>query len=68
MGFDDSRRPGFDHWVSFRGQGTYLDHVVNVDDLRSDPRETRNLVDDPAAREGLTRMRGELERLVRAAR
>lgn len=31
MGFDDSRRPGFDHWISFKGQGTYLDPVVNVD-------------------------------------
>ncbi|HEX8499071.1 MAG TPA: sulfatase [Pyrinomonadaceae bacterium] len=31
MGFDDSRRPGFDHWVSFKGQGVYLDPVVNVD-------------------------------------
>ncbi|HEX8352370.1 MAG TPA: sulfatase [Pyrinomonadaceae bacterium] len=31
MGFDDSRRPGFDHWVSFKGQGTYIDPVVNVD-------------------------------------
>jgi N-acetylglucosamine-6-sulfatase len=31
MGFDDSRRPGFDHWVSFKGQGTYFDPVVNVD-------------------------------------
>ncbi len=28
---DDSRRPGFDHWVSFKGQGTYYDPVVNVD-------------------------------------
>jgi arylsulfatase A-like enzyme len=31
MGFDDSRRPGFDHWVSFKGQGAYLDPVVNID-------------------------------------
>ena len=31
MGFDDSRRPGFDRWVSFKGQGAYLDPVVNVD-------------------------------------
>ena len=31
MGFDDSRRPGFDHWISFKGQGAYLDPVVNVD-------------------------------------
>lgn len=31
MGLDDSRRPGFDHWISFKGQGIYLDPVVNVD-------------------------------------
>lgn len=31
MGGDDSRRPGFDRWVSFRGQGVYLDGVVNDD-------------------------------------
>lgn len=37
-------------------------------DLQSDPRETRNLVGDPAAREDLIRMRGELERLLQAAR
>ncbi|HEY0097726.1 MAG TPA: sulfatase [Pyrinomonadaceae bacterium] len=30
MGLDDSRRPGFDHWISFKGQGIYLDPVVNV--------------------------------------
>jgi N-acetylglucosamine-6-sulfatase len=27
----DAPRPGFDHWVSFRGQGTYHDPVLNVD-------------------------------------
>lgn len=31
MGNDDSRRPGFDHWVSFRGQGEAVDPVLNVD-------------------------------------
>ena len=31
MGSDDSRRPGFDRWVSFRGQGIYVDGVVNED-------------------------------------
>jgi len=34
MGFDDGRRPGFDHWVSFRGQGLYINPVVNMDDRR----------------------------------
>jgi N-acetylglucosamine-6-sulfatase len=30
MGNDDSARPGFDHWVSFKGQGQYFDPVINV--------------------------------------
>jgi arylsulfatase A-like enzyme len=34
MGDDDTRRPGFDHWISFRGQGLFLDPVVNVDGER----------------------------------
>ena len=28
---DDSPRPGYDHWASFRGQGTYADPLLNVD-------------------------------------
>lgn len=31
MGNDDSPRPGFDRWVSFRGQGQYVDPVLNED-------------------------------------
>ncbi len=31
MGLDDTRRPGFDRWVSFKGQGIYIDGVVNED-------------------------------------
>ncbi len=31
MGNDDSPRPGFDHWVSFKGQGVYTDPAINVD-------------------------------------
>jgi arylsulfatase A-like enzyme len=35
MGQDtDAPRPGFDHWVSFRGQGVYVDPVLNVDGER----------------------------------
>jgi len=30
MGVDDSPRPGFDHWVSFPGQGESMDPVFNV--------------------------------------
>ena len=29
MGWDDSRRPGFDNWISFKGQGIYVDGVIN---------------------------------------
>jgi len=31
MGNDDTRRPGFDRWVSFKGQGSYLDPEINDD-------------------------------------
>ena len=35
MGNDtDEPRPGFDHWVSFRGQGVYENPVLNVDGKR----------------------------------
>ena len=29
MGLDDSRRPGFDRWISFKGQGIFVNGVVN---------------------------------------
>src|SRR5215207_8023926 len=31
MGNDDSPRPGFDRWVSFRGQGSCNDPDLNID-------------------------------------
>ncbi len=31
MGTDDTPRPGFDRWVSFKGQGVYYDTPLNVD-------------------------------------
>jgi N-acetylglucosamine-6-sulfatase len=31
MGNDDSPRPGFDRWVSFKGQGVYHDPMINFD-------------------------------------
>ncbi|HAV61153.1 MAG TPA: aryl-sulfate sulfohydrolase [Verrucomicrobiales bacterium] len=31
MGNDNSRRPGFDHWVCLEGQGTSFNPVMNVD-------------------------------------
>ena len=35
MGNDDSPRPGFDRWVSFRGQGVYIDADFNIDGRQS---------------------------------
>jgi arylsulfatase A-like enzyme len=34
MGNDDTARPGFDHWVGIKGQGTSFDPVLNVDGKR----------------------------------
>ena len=35
MGHDnDEPRPGFDHWASFKGQGTYVDPVININGKR----------------------------------
>ena len=35
MGHDnDEPRPGFDHWVSFKGQGTYFDPELNINGKR----------------------------------
>lgn len=34
MGLDDTARPGIDHWVSVRGQGSYLDPEFNVNGRR----------------------------------
>ena len=31
---DDAPQPGFDHWVSFRGQGEYFDPVLNINGRR----------------------------------
>ena len=28
---DDAPRPGFDKWISFRGQGVYNDPALNID-------------------------------------
>ncbi len=30
-GVSDEPRPGFDHWVSFRGQGAYYNPTLNID-------------------------------------
>ncbi len=34
MGNDDTPRPGFDHWVCLKGQGTSFDPLLNVDGKR----------------------------------
>jgi N-acetylglucosamine-6-sulfatase len=31
---NDDPRPGFDHWISFQGQGVYVDPVLNVGGVR----------------------------------
>ena len=33
-GASDDPRPGFDHWVSFRGQGPYVDPTLNINGTR----------------------------------
>jgi N-acetylglucosamine-6-sulfatase len=33
-GESDRPRPGFDHWISFRGQGVYYDPVFNINGRR----------------------------------
>ncbi|HVR44742.1 MAG TPA: sulfatase [Thermoanaerobaculia bacterium] len=34
-GHTDDRQPGFDRWVSFPGQGVYVDPVLNIDGERA---------------------------------
>jgi N-acetylglucosamine-6-sulfatase len=33
-GSSDEPRPGFDHWMSFRGQGQYIDPTLNINGTR----------------------------------
>ncbi len=33
---EDHPRPGFDHWVSFKGQGTYFNPTLNLNGTRRD--------------------------------
>jgi len=39
----DDPRPGFDHWVSFKGQGVYFDPVLNVNGA---PQQVRGYTTD----------------------
>lgn len=38
MGNDDSPRPGFDRWVSFKGQGSYIDPGIKEDGREVNPK------------------------------
>jgi len=50
MGEVDARpQPGFDHWVSFRGQGTYRDPMLNINGRQQrTPGYTTDLLTDQA--------------------
>ena len=49
MGNDDTARPGFDHWVSMKGQGTSFDPVLNVNGRRRSFRgHTTDVLNDQA--------------------
>ena len=57
MGADDSRRPGFDRWVSFKGQGAYIDGVVNEDGVHAPARWPHDGLSEPAGMEWLKKKR-----------
>ncbi|MFN9914361.1 MAG: sulfatase-like hydrolase/transferase, partial [Pirellulaceae bacterium] len=50
MGNDDSRRPGFDHWVCLKGQGSSWDPELNVNGV---PQKTSGHVTDVLAEQAL---------------
>ena len=58
----DQPRPGFDHWISFRGQGTYVDPTLNVngETARVSGYTTDVLTDSAIA--WLDRQRGDADR------
>jgi len=46
---DDAPQPGFDHWVSFRGQGEYFDPLLNINGHRQTlPGYTADVLTDQA--------------------
>jgi N-acetylglucosamine-6-sulfatase len=50
-GAGDEQRPGFDHWVSFRGQGEYANPELNVNgERRREPGNTTDILTTMAAR------------------
>jgi N-acetylglucosamine-6-sulfatase len=47
----DQPRPGFDHWVSFRGQGVYVDPLLNIDGTQQQMKGyTTDILTDQAIR------------------
>ena len=53
---DDAPRPGFDHWVSFRGQGVYNDPVLNINGQR---RQVRGYTTDVLTDHALEWLKGQ---------
>ncbi|MBI4876077.1 MAG: sulfatase [Acidobacteria bacterium] len=53
-GASDEPRPGFDHWVSFFGQGQYFDPEINVNGAR---RKTSGYVTDILSEQALSFLR-----------
>jgi len=50
-GASDEARPGFDHWVSFRGQGDFFDPTLNVNgDRRKAAGYTTDILTEEATR------------------
>jgi N-acetylglucosamine-6-sulfatase len=46
---DDSPRPGFDHWAGFKGQGTYFNPTLNINnERRTFPGYTTDVLTDQA--------------------
>ncbi len=43
--YEDNPRPGFDHWVSFRGQGVYFNPTLNVDGERMAHQDSAYITD-----------------------
>jgi len=61
MGNDDSPRPGFDHWVSFPGQGECIDPVLNVNGKSA---RTRGYITDLLTDHALTFLKAPVEALL----
>ena len=55
----DQPRPGFDRWVSFRGQGTYFDPLLNIDGERRQMEGYTSDILTDFALEWLDELRGE---------